>query len=72
MKLCEIFEPENDRSIKQDELRSKTRKWRLKSKKGNPTHEFAEVKGRTTRPEYTAMGGEDRGNAGGHVPTTDF
>lgn len=66
MKLCELFDPV--RSVKQDELRAKTRKWKAKSKKNNPKHEYDEVEGRTTRPEYAAMNGEPR-SQGGSIPT---
>ncbi len=59
MKLCELFEPEIN-SVKQDDLRSKTRKWKSKSKKNNPKHEYDDVEGRSKKPDYTALGG--------HVP----
>ena len=57
MKLCEIFEPELDRSVKQDELRAKVNKLKKKSKANNPKHEWDKVEGRSQKPEYTALGG---------------
>ena len=54
MRLNELLESD---SLKQDELRNRVRKWKAKSKKSNPKHEYEDVEGRSQRPEYVALGG---------------